>query len=95
MATKTWVIKIELEIKEDSNPRKFIPDTICEVLDLNRGEDIINIEYICLDWLLTMETSFDFPELETEWQDDMLIPADDDYESELHFQQFINSNTDY
>ena len=46
-------------------------------------------------WLLTMETGFDFPELETEWQDDILIPADDDYESEQHFHQFINSNTDY
>ena len=42
-----------------------------------------------------METTFDFVDLETEWQDDMLIPADDDYESESNFRQFINSNTDY
>ena len=45
-----------------------------------------------------METFNDFVDLQAEvfdWQDDMLIPADDDYESELHFQQFINSNTDY
>ena len=45
-----------------------------------------------------METTFDFVDLQAEvfdWQDDMLIPADDDYESELHFRQFINSNTDY
>lgn len=42
-----------------------------------------------------METGFDFPEMELEWQDDILIPADDDYESEQHFQQFINSTTDY
>jgi hypothetical protein len=45
-----------------------------------------------------METTFDFADLEAEiydWQDDMLIPAADDDESELHFQQFINSNYDF
>jgi hypothetical protein len=45
-----------------------------------------------------METTFDFVDLETEvyvWQDDMLIPASDDDESEVNFRQFINSNTDY
>ena len=45
-----------------------------------------------------METTFDFVDLESEvydWQDDMLIPASDDDESEANFRQFINSNTDY
>jgi hypothetical protein len=42
--------------------------------------------------------TYDFAELEAEvfdWEDDMLIPADDDNESEQNFRQFINSNTDY
>lgn len=45
-----------------------------------------------------MENFNDFVDLQAEvfdWQDDMLIPADDDYESESNFRQFINSNTDY
>ena len=45
-----------------------------------------------------METTFDFADLEAEiydWQDDMLIPAADDDESEKNFRQFINSNIDY
>jgi hypothetical protein len=42
-----------------------------------------------------METTFDFVDLETEWQDDLLIPATDDDESEQNFHQFINSNIDY
>lgn len=40
----------------------------------------------------------DFVDLQAEvfdWQDDMLIPADNDTESETNFRQFINSNTDY
>lgn len=46
-------------------------------------------------WLLTMETTYDFVDLETEWQDDLLIPAADDDESEENFRQFINSNIDF
>lgn len=46
-------------------------------------------------WLLTMETTYDFVDLETEWQDDLLIPAADDDESESNFRQFINSNIDF
>lgn len=46
-------------------------------------------------WLLTMETTYDFVDLETEWQDDLLIPAADDDESEANFRQFINSNIDF
>ena len=42
-----------------------------------------------------METTYDFVDLETEWQDDLLIPAADDDESETNFRQFINSNIDY
>ena len=45
-----------------------------------------------------MENFNDFVDLQAEvfdWQDDMLIPADDDDESETNFHQFINSNTDY
>jgi hypothetical protein len=49
MATKTWVIKLEIELDENSHPRKFVPDAICECLDLNGGEDINEIEYVCLD----------------------------------------------
>ena len=52
---------------------------------------IINVHY----W--TMDT-YDFVELEAEvydWQDDMLIPADDDAEAQQHFVAFINSNYDY
>ena len=47
MATKTWGVKLEIEIDEDSHPRKFIPDAIMECL--NEGEDIIHHEFICLD----------------------------------------------
>ena len=42
--------------------------------------------------------TYDFVELEAEvydWQDDMLIPADDDAEAQQHFVAFINSNYDY
>ena len=42
-----------------------------------------------------METTFDFVDLEAEvfdWQDDMMIPADDNYQ---FFQDYINSNYDY
>jgi hypothetical protein len=42
--------------------------------------------------------TYDFVELEAEvydWQDDMLIPADDDTEAQQHFVAFINSNYDY
>lgn len=42
-----------------------------------------------------METTYDFVDLETEWQDDLLIPAADDDESETNFRHFINSNIDY
>lgn len=44
-----------------------------------------------------MDNFYDFADLEAEiydWQDDMLIPAADD-ESELHFQQFVNSKFDF
>jgi hypothetical protein len=42
--------------------------------------------------------TYDFAELEAEvfdWQDDMLIPADDDTEAERNFSQLFNSYTDY
>jgi hypothetical protein len=42
-----------------------------------------------------METTFDFVDLEAEvfdWQDDIMIPADD---NEQFFQDYINSNYDY
>jgi hypothetical protein len=42
--------------------------------------------------------TYDFAELEAEvfdWQDDMLIPADDDNEAQQQFVAFINSNYDY
>jgi hypothetical protein len=45
-----------------------------------------------------METTFDFADLEAEiydWQDDMMIPADDDTEAQQHFVAFLNSNYDY
>ena len=40
--------------------------------------------------------TYDFAELEAEvfdWQDDIMIPADDD--NEQFFQEYINSNYDY
>jgi hypothetical protein len=42
--------------------------------------------------------TYDFAELEAEvfdWQDDMLIPADDDAEAERNFSQLFKSYTDY
>lgn len=45
-----------------------------------------------------MDNFNDFVDLQAEiydWQDDMLIPAADDDESEANFHQFINSNYDY
>ena len=50
MNTKNWVIKIEIAIDEDSHPRKFIPNAIAECLNFGDGEDIIDYEFICLDW---------------------------------------------
>ena len=42
--------------------------------------------------------TYDFAELESEvfdWQDDMLIPADDDTEAERNFSQLFTTNIDY
>ena len=49
MKTKTWVVKLEIEIDENSHPRKFVPDAIAECLNLEEGEDIIDYTFICLD----------------------------------------------
>ena len=49
MKTKTWVVKLEIVIDEDSHPRKFIPDAINECLNLQEGEDIVDYEFVCLD----------------------------------------------
>jgi len=49
MATKTWVVKLEIEVDENSHPRKFIPDAINECLNLEEGEDIIDYQFICID----------------------------------------------
>ena len=51
MTTKTWVVKLEIEIDENSHPRKFVPGAIAECLNLEEGEDIIDYTFICLDWL--------------------------------------------
>ena len=51
MNTKNWVIKIEIAIDENSHPRKFIPDAIADCLNLEEGEDIIDYDFVCLDWL--------------------------------------------
>lgn len=45
-----------------------------------------------------MEHCNDFADLEVEiydWQDDMLIPASDDEESERNFRKLINSKFDF
>ena len=49
MTTKTWVVKLEIAIDENSHPRKFIPDAIVECLNLDEGEDIIDYNFVCLD----------------------------------------------
>ncbi|MEJ2259552.1 MAG: hypothetical protein P8X78_03420 [Nitrosopumilaceae archaeon] len=49
MTTKTWVVKLEIAIDENSHPRKFIPDAIAECLNLEEGEDIIDYNFVCLD----------------------------------------------
>jgi hypothetical protein len=49
VTTKRWVVTIELDLKEDSHPRKWIPDTIYDVLDYESGEDAIDYKYVCLD----------------------------------------------
>ena len=49
MTTKTWVVKLEIAIDENSHPRKFIPDAIAECLNLEEGEDIIDYTFVCLD----------------------------------------------
>jgi hypothetical protein len=49
MTTKTWIVKLEIAIDENSHPRKFIPDAISERLNLEEGEDIIDYNFVCLD----------------------------------------------
>ncbi len=49
MSTKTWVVKLEIVIDEDSHPRKFIPDAINECLNHQEGEDIVDYDFVCLD----------------------------------------------
>ena len=49
MTTKTWVVKLEIAIDENSHPRKFIPEAIAECLNLEEGEDIIDYTFVCLD----------------------------------------------
>ena len=49
MITKTWVIRLEIEIDENSHPRKFIPEAINECLNLEEGEDLIDYSFICID----------------------------------------------
>jgi hypothetical protein len=49
MKTKTWIVKLEIEIDENSHPRKFVFDAIAECLNLEEGEDIIDYTVICLD----------------------------------------------
>lgn len=44
-----------------------------------------------------METTFDFVDLQAEvfdWEDDMLIPAEND-NNDAFFAEYINSNYDY
>ena len=49
MNTKTWVIRLEIEIDENSHPRKFIPEAVNACLNLEEGEDLIDYSFICLD----------------------------------------------
>jgi hypothetical protein len=49
MNTKTWVVKLELVLDENSHPRKFVPDAISECLNLEEGEDIVDYQFICID----------------------------------------------
>ena len=49
MTTKTWIIRLEVEIDENSHPRKFIPEAILECLKQEEGEELIDHTYICLD----------------------------------------------
>ena len=49
MTTKTWVVKIEIAIDENSHPRKWVPDVISECLNFEKGEDIIDYTFVCLD----------------------------------------------
>ena len=49
MTTKTWVIRLEIAIDENSHPRKFIPEAINECLNLEEGEDLIDYSFICID----------------------------------------------
>ncbi len=75
------------EDEDDDSVREFISGTVGDEI----AEQVINYQF----W--TMDT-YDFVELEAEvydWQDDMLIPADDDAEAQQHFVAFINSNYDY
>lgn len=49
MTTKIWVIRLEIEIDENSHPRKFIPEAITGCLNLEEGEDLIDYTFICID----------------------------------------------
>lgn len=80
-----WVAEGE----DDDSAQEFIAGVFGDAL---LAEEIVKSTQF---WLLTMETTYDFVDLETEWQDDLLIPAADDDESETNFRQFINSNIDY
>ena len=49
MTTKTWIIKLEVAIDENSHPREFIAEALSEYLKQEEGEDLIDHTYICLE----------------------------------------------
>jgi hypothetical protein len=49
MDTKTWIIRLEITLKADSNPRKFISEAVMDCLNPEDGEDVADCQYICLD----------------------------------------------
>lgn len=52
MALRRWKVTLILDI-EETNPRKFIPETIAEVLEPN--EDLVNYEVQEIPRLLSEE----------------------------------------
>jgi hypothetical protein len=40
-----WKVEMIINLEEGSHPRKWIPDSINEGLDKNKGEDVLNWEW--------------------------------------------------
>ena len=42
---KTYQVTLTITLQDDSHPRKWVPEAICDNLDFDKGEDLHNYDF--------------------------------------------------